>query len=379
MKHIWKIFLLVAAVGVVSCQKEEPAADPGTFIVDFSAMAQTKALSAFVPANRTVRIVVYRSHQGATTPDFTRELLADNTYYFSNGANASLTACTVDALGFTRTGNGPAMTLPCFAKNDPGYFDIYAYSPAIPLETDGKSVTVKNNIDFMATSLIGYQIPALSNIASATIALPDMTRYCSAIAFRDIYTESNTYLALPVAGKNAATDRYQGISIDNLCAEGTYVLGADSIAVNRSTVLPTLNLLNSPSDNPATKVPTMNNPYISGTLTRTRLGSCTNAGTTSTYASDLYVLPCAAENPVAKNKFSLRIDLRFWSSAVSLTANSPAGTLITPALDGKVFKKGFRTEYNIKVVYDGVSITGIVFPTNPIKDWEPGDEYDEQI
>ncbi len=378
MKCISKIFLLLASIGAVSCQKEEPTTSPGTFRVDFSAQMQTRATSAFVPANRTVRIVVYRSHQGATGPDFTRECVAENTYYFSNGSNSSLTACMVDATGVNRSGAGTAMTLPMFSKTDPGYFDIYVYSPAIPLNPDGKSVTVTNNMDFMATALYGYQVPSLSSVASATIALPDMKRYCSAIALKDLYTDNNVYLALALAGKNTVTDRYQGISIDNLCAEGNYTLGADSIAVNHDNVAPIVYMLNNPTENPATKLPALNNPYISGTLTRTRLGTCTSANP-AVYSNDLYVLPGAAKNPTAKNKFVLRIDLRFWSAASALSANSTLATLITPSLDGNVFNKGGRTEYNIKVVYDGVSASAVVFPTLEIGDWEAGDETNEVI
>lgn len=382
MNHIWKIFLLLASVGTLSCGKEEPAADPDSFRVDFSARMQTRATSEFVPAGRTARIVVYRSHQGATEPDFTRELLADNTYYFSNGSSAALTACTVDAAGVNRTGNGTDMTLPFFSKNDPGYFDIYVYSPAIPLNPDGKSVTVTNNMDFMAASLIGYQIPALSSVGSATVALPDdMKRYCSAIAFKDLYTGSDIYLALAVAAKNSVTDRYRGIAIDNLCGRGSYVLGADSIAVDRSSggVQPIVYLLNNPTDNPATKVPVMNNPYDGNTLVRTRLGTCTSTKP-SVYGYDLYVLPGAASNPVAMNKFVLKIDLRFWSAAASLGGASTV-TLITPPLDGSVFRKGARSEYNIKVAYDGVSAFAVGFPLlpTPITDWETGGEQDKVI
>ncbi len=391
MKHIWKIFLLLAAIGTVSCQKDEPAAS-GTFRVDFAGMAQSRA-SVFVPVNRTVRVVVYRSHQGATEPDLTRERVAENTYYFSSGTNATLTACLVNDQGVKQTGTAPVMTLPFFSKNNPGYFDIYVYSPAVALNPDGKSVTVTNNMDFMAACKIGYQIPALTNIASTTITLPDMKRYCSAISLNDLYTENNVYMAMAAKAYNAATGRYRGIAIDNLCANGTYVLGVDSIAVNRTSgnVTPTVYLLNNLTDLPANVVPVVNNPAPGGTIDLTRLGTCKTSGSapnikTDYESCDLYVLPWAAANPVAKNKFSLRIDLRLFSPAVpSNVNNNPIVTLVTTAIDGNALKKGQRTAYSIKVAYDGVSTSGIVFPSvpadssTPIIDWEPDGQSTNNI
>ncbi len=345
---IW-IFLLTA------CQQREQEILPGETIIKFrtegvSPTIQSKSGTSNIPQGRTVRVVIYRSEEGATTPDLTdRKFVTSNTYEVL--ADGSLKPCIVDDQGNKIAGEAFEVQVPVYDGNTI-YLDCYAYSPALPLKIDNQTVTVTHNIDFMSTAK--YGIPVTQSATSHVVALPPMQRLCCALYFNSIYNTDNVSLEVQV-GKEYPSNRKLGVCIENLYASGTYTLGTNDIVLPTDNQVSTIDFPDYVFTNP------------SGPLVTTKL------------IGEIYVLPGAADNTKAKNEFSLKIDMNFSVTSPALTAS--ARVVSFPASDGAlILKKGYRTTYNMLVAYIGPGTSNLLIyaetatNTSPIVAWEDGGE-----
>lgn len=342
------VFLLAA------CQHEEELL-PAEATVKFRTQGiaptvLTRSGTSNLPAGRTVRVVVYNSEAGATTPDLvTRSFVMSNTYEVL--ADGSLKPCLVDEKGNKMAGEAFEVQVPVY-DGDTKYLDCYAYSPAFPLEADNQTVTVTHNVDFIATAK--YGIPITQSAALYVVTLPPMQRLCSALLFNSVYNTDNVNLGVQV-GKEYPSNRKLGVCIENLYPQGTYTLGDEDIVL--------------PDDNQVTNIDfpdyVLANP--SGPVVKTKL------------VGEIYVLPGAANNTKAKNEFSIKIDMNF--SLASPVLSASARVLSFPASDGAtILRKGYRTTYNMLVVYIGPGPNNIAVyaetATNisPIIPWIDGED-----
>ncbi len=371
---------------LLSCGKDGYEGNPGDAVeIGFSAAAvgldfRSTRAAVYIPNTRTVRIVVRKSVSTATAPDLSRPIVAENTYYVNGAATSTLTPCTVNATTLLRLGNGTVMTLP------PGYYDIYAYSPAIPLDDGDKTMTtVRNNMDFMATAAYGVKIEPAVGTRKATVNLPTMQRLCSAIGFADLYNNENLYIkinnGLGAAG-GAAAGRQQGIFIDNIYKVGKYVQGAADLTFPEGSAIGRQYLLNALNEADGAKVQdnTVNNPKVNNVADYTRLGTGTNVGTgvnvNMVYNKEFYVMAGAANNAAAGNKYAITFDLKFYSAVVG-ESNDASHPLATPLIDGASLKKGVKTSYNIKVESGEASKKLVI--TSTIVPWDVTDPKDVYI
>ncbi len=326
-----------------------------------------------IPTTRTVRIVVRKSVSTATAADLSRPIVAENTYYV-NGNTMNLTECTVNASTLLRLGNGTVMTLP------PGYYDIYAYSPAIPLDDGDKTMTtVRNNMDFMAVAMYGGGISSSVGTHKVTVNLDPMQRLCSAIGFADLYNDDDLYMKINSnKDNNYQSGRQRGIFIDDIYKEGKYVQGAADLAFPEGSAIGRQYLLNKLDDTDGTAVQgvTITNPQVAGVTDFTRLGTGTIVSNNMVYNKEFYVMAGAADNGVANNKFVITFDLKFYSQSVP-ESNDTCSPLITPLIDGTSLKKGVKTSYSIKVESSDTSKNLVIIPT--IVPWDVKDPKDIYI
>ncbi len=337
---------------LIACRYEQEPL-PGEIVLKFRAegisqTVQTKAGTSDIPQGRTVRVVVYRSVEGATTPDLTgRKFVMSNTYEVQ--ADGSLKPCQVDNQGNKIAGEAFEVQVPVFDGNTK-YLDCYAYSPALPLEVDNQTVTVTNNIDFMATATYGVGIT--QSATPHVIGLPAMQRLCCALSFNTIYNIDDVALQVQV-GKEYPSNRKLGVCIENLYPSGTFTLGTDEVKL--------------PTGNQVSDIDFPDNVLVNPT---------TPSLVTTELAGQIFVLPGAADNTKANNFFSIKIDLNFSVTSPALTASARVTSF--PASSGKeILKKGLRTTYKILVTYLGPGLTDLEVytqSTTPITDWENGED-----
>ncbi len=336
------IFILVSAV-FFSCQQEEMPLQQETLVTlqfrngDEIEVVPTKA-AVNLPAGRTVRIVVYQSEAGVGSADLTREYITSNTYEVQ--ADGSLRPCAVDSKGQVTGGDAFDIQVPVY-DGATKYLDFYVYSPAVALNADHKTVTVTNNMDFMATAIYGQGIT--QSETTHTISLPNMKHLCSAIKFEYIYNQDNVKLQVPV-GNEYMTNRPFGLAISNLYQSASYTLGAKDVVIDQSSV----GTYHSPDY-------TFTNP-TSPSLDNSKLGGI------------IYLLPGAANNSAADNAFQFKIDILF--SITSPSLSSQAQVVSYPACDGHMLEKGEMTKMNILVSYIGPGTTLMVIKASQITAWD---------
>lgn len=140
----------------------------------------------------------------------------------TNDATGAVTACTPDATKVMRL--------------KAGTYDFYAYSPALPLKSDGKTVDVYHGMDFAASATAGVVVksdgsttypdpvnaaPATKSATGGAVELQTLERKCSFIRFSVTRTDEAAALvssvsvdhmkldkiaASPVASVNIASD-----------------------------------------------------------------------------------------------------------------------------------------------------------------------------
>ncbi len=337
---------------LTACRYEQEPL-PGETVLKFrtegiSQTVQTKAgTTSDIPQGRTVRVVVYRSVEGATTPDLSRKFVMSNTYEVMS--DGSLKPCQVDDQGNKIAGEAFDVQVPVFDGNT-SYLDCYAYSPALPLEADNQTVTVTNNIDFIATATYGAGIT--QSTTPLVIGLPAMQRLCCALYFNPLYNKDGVALQVQV-GKEYPSNRKLGVCIENLYPSGTFTLGTDEIEL--------------PTDNQVSDIDFPDHVLVNPT---------TPSLVESELTGQIYVLPGAADNTKANNFFSIKIDLNFSVTSPVLTASARVTSY--PASSGEeILKKGLRTTYKILVTYLGPGPTDLAVyteSTTPITDWVNGEE-----
>lgn len=192
-----KRMLYIAAAAMVvlaGCSNEitEPGArTDGKVRISFDTPAiivEKASTRATLDPNTTVRVVAFTK----ANPTYT----ADQAYYVSS--NGKLTPCTVKA-----DGSFDAVD----TKNElalyPDTYDLYAYTPALPLGINKNNVTVANGIDF-ATS-----VTTVTVLRDMTQTLTMLDRKCSKIKLVVKRDNGNTLMsALSVASG--------GVKINNL-------------------------------------------------------------------------------------------------------------------------------------------------------------------
>ncbi len=382
LRYIFVIFALLTLTG--ACIKEEAAKpDGGKVAISFSAMvsgsdapsANSRALASYIPVNRTVRVIIRRSSFGApAVPDMTRPVVSNNTYYLASGTSGVFTECTINPTTFLRTGNGTLTTL------EPGYYDIYAYSPAAPTENAADtSVTVRNNYDFMTSRVLGVAIGPIAQGGKIFIDLPVMKRHCSAIAFADIYHESpavriDQYTSATFPKTWNETSRNCGFFIDGLNKNMGYSLKYDKLYYQPTTTIGRQYMNTNPNDaEGAGTTTTLIHPNVNGVSQINRLSTGTNLGNPSNivYNKEFYFLPHAANNATANNKILFHLDIRFGTQTI--TNGEPRPLTTTEVV--QTFAPGVRTLYSIKVSSDQTESALNILNTSEITDWGAGEVY----
>ncbi len=340
MRIIKLLFLFFSAV-LISCSQEEAAVPQETLVTlqfrsgDGIESAPTKA-AVNLPAGQTVRIVVYKSEADANSADLARTYITTNTYEVQ--ADGSLRPCVVDSKGNAIGGDAFDIQVPVFDGNTQ-YFDFYAYSPAIPLDAGHKTVTVTNNMDFMATAIYGQGIT--QSETTRTINLPVMHHLCSAIKFEYIYIQDDAKLEIPI-GNEYLTNRPYGLMINNLYLSASYTLGAGEVDINKSSV----GAYHAPDHTLANPVsPALDTKKLEGVI---------------------YLLPGAANNAAAGNSFQFKVDILFSYKNLS----SQIQVVSYPACDGDMLAKGNMTKMNMQVTYIGPSDKEMIIKTTQIIAWD---------
>lgn len=167
---------------VAGCTAEDPAvptlpdvpdmagAQPVSFSLCESSATPvaTRATTSPLPAGETVRVLVYRS--GSTN---SANFVGENTYYADPNRGGRLTPCTVDATGMV-TGLGEELFL------IPGQtYDIHAYSPALPVGADHKTVTGIEH----GTDLLGSMLTLKLEKFTESVELAPLVHQCALTEF----------------------------------------------------------------------------------------------------------------------------------------------------------------------------------------------------
>lgn len=336
---LFPLFLLA------SCGREETGDGYTPISFRCHSLATGTRATSDIEQGRTIRIVVYRSEQGATSPvlDGSRQFVTSNTYEVL--ADGSLKPCLVDSRGNKIAGNAFDIQVPVY-DGATRYLDFYAYSPALPLETDNKTVKLTNGIDFITTAKYGEGI--VQSASGQVVDLDPMKHLCAAVRFKYIYNNDQVNLSIPV-GFEFPGNRPLGLSIDNLYLTGAFTLGEADIVLPQDEVTGT---------------------YLApeGTLANP------SATEKTKLYGEIYLLPGAADNTQANGKITYKADVVFSIPAESLVNQSRVSSY--PAADASaVLVKGVRTTYNMTVSYTGPSTKTMIIKsssTEAITPWEEG-------
>lgn len=210
--------VLLLLVGCTNEITQPGARSDGKARVNFDVpgIAEEVTTRAVLAENTTVRVVAYRA--GETT------YCGSQAYY--TDASGKLKPCTVNADGSFKavdTENELALLADTY--------DFYAYTPALPLSADYKSVTVPNGVDYASSVKTGVSVTT-----DMTLTLTELARKCSKIALVVKKADDNTAMtALSVASGGVTisalpTSQNVALNKDITPAKGTTTLDVPSTA-----------------------------------------------------------------------------------------------------------------------------------------------------
>ncbi|MDE7451633.1 MAG: BF2992 family fimbrillin-A clan protein, partial [Alistipes sp.] len=327
-------------------------------------IAQTAAQTALatraavpIANGTTVRIVALHAGDAlGSTP------AASATYYVTGEETADghkravLAPCTVtnDATGaVTAYSDDPTKVMRLKA----GEYDFYAFSPALPLKSDGKSVDVYHGMDFAASATAGVVVksdgsttypdpmnaaPATKNgaIGSGAVELQTLERKCSFIRFAVTRTDEAAALV-------------SSVSVDHLLLDKIAVSPVTSTSI-ASDITPVADLR----------------------------GSHTFASTLFTYPDQTNkpyeLIGGDAVLPKASGALEFSARLRF-NDAVD-SSGQPKWSDLGPVTLGAIsFEKGIRYTYTLKLKGDAIIVILTVGPWNLADDLDLDFSGDELI
>lgn len=285
----WVLAVLLLLVGCTNEITQPGARSDGKARVSFDTpgIAQEVMTRASLAENTTVRVVAYRA--GETT------YCGSQAYY--TDADGKLKPCTVNDDGsFKAVDTQNELALP------PDSYDFYAYTPALPLSADYKSVTVPNGVDYASSVKTGVSVTT-----DMTLTLTELSRKCSKIALVVKKADENTAMtALSVTSG--------GVTISALAT-------SQNVALNKDIT-------------PAAGTTTLNVPVTAFTL----------AGTTSTAFT--YLLPRLGTD-------RMKIDYNLTYTVSGTTETKP----VSGTMGNIVLEKGKSYTFTLTMRKTGVSLS----------------------